>query len=63
MSRVQLTKARASRRGPDVTQEKLFTIRQTADFVPAAHPLVAMREILNRALRDMDVLFFDAHRN
>ena len=44
-------------RGPDVTQEKLFSIRQTSDFVPAAHPLVAMREILNRALRDMDVLF------
>lgn len=31
--------------------------RQTADFVPADHPLVAMREILNRALRDMDLLF------
>jgi transposase len=44
-------------RGPDVTQEKLFSIRQTADFVPKAHPLLPMREILNRALRDMDVLF------
>ncbi len=54
---VQLTKASKAMRGPDVTQEKLFSIRQTADFVPAAHPLVAMREILNRALRDMDVLF------
>ena len=44
-------------RGPDVTQEGLFSIRRTADFVPEAHPLVAMREILNRALRDMDLLF------
>ena len=44
-------------RGPDVTQEKLFSIRQTADFVPKAHPLVPMREILNRAPRDVDALF------
>jgi transposase len=44
-------------RGPDVTQEGLFVTRQTADFVPVAHPLRAIREILNRALRDMDVLF------
>ena len=54
---VQLMKACEAMRGPDVTQEKLFSIRQTADFVPKAHPLLAMREILNRALRDMDVLF------
>jgi transposase len=44
-------------RGPDITQEKLFSICQTADFVPATHPLRAIREILNRALRDMDGLF------
>jgi transposase len=44
-------------RGADVTQESLFVIRQTVDFVPAGHPLIAIREILNRALRDMDVLF------
>lgn len=44
-------------RGPDVTQEGLFVLRQTADYVPAGHPLLAIREILNRALRDMDVLF------
>lgn len=44
-------------RGADVTQEGLFLSRQTADYVPAGHPLVAIREILNRALRDMDVLF------
>jgi len=44
-------------RGPDVTQEGLFVTRQTVDFVPVAHPLRAIRELLNRALRDMDVLF------
>jgi transposase len=44
-------------RGADVTQEGLFVTRQTADYVPDGHPLVAIREILNRALRDMDVLF------
>ncbi|MBA2707665.1 MAG: IS5 family transposase [Gemmatimonadaceae bacterium] len=44
-------------RGPDVTQEGLFVTRQTADYVPEGHPLLAIREILNRALREMDVLF------
>jgi transposase len=44
-------------RGADVTQEGLFVTRQTADYVPAAHPLVAIREILNRSLREMDLLF------
>src|SRR6185312_10552857 len=44
-------------RGPDVTQEGLFVTRQTADFVPVAHPLRGIWEILNRALRDMDLLF------
>lgn len=38
-------------RGADVMQEGLFAVRQTADYVPAGHPLVAIREILNRALR------------
>ena len=44
-------------RGADVTQERLFVTRKTADFVPVGHPLVEIREILNTALRDMDVLF------
>lgn len=44
-------------RGPDVTQEGLFVVRTTTDYVPKGHPLIAIREILNRALRDMDVLF------
>jgi transposase len=44
-------------RGADVTQEGLFITRKTADYVPEGHPLIAIREILNRALRDMDLLF------
>ena len=44
-------------RGADITQEKLFSVKQTSDFVPNGHPLVAIRDILNAALRDMDVLF------
>jgi transposase len=44
-------------RGADVTQEGLFIVKQTADYVPAKHPLIPIREILNVALRDMDVLF------
>ena len=44
-------------RGADVTQEGLFILKQTADYVPAHHPLIPIRDILNTALRDMDVLF------
>ena len=42
-------------RGADVTQENLFVTRKTSDYVPADHPLMAIRDILNRALRDMDL--------
>ena len=38
-------------------QEGLFVTRQTSDYVPANHPLLPIREILNVALRDMDLLF------
>lgn len=44
-------------RGLDVTQESLFVVRKTADYVPAGHPLLAILEIINQALRDMDLLF------
>lgn len=44
-------------RGADMTQEGLFVTRTTADYVPEAHPLRAIREILNKALREMDALF------
>lgn len=44
-------------RGADVTQEGLFVVKQTMDYVPSKHPLRPIREIINVALRDMDVLF------
>ena len=44
-------------RGADVTQEGLFVVRKTSDYVPSEHPLIAIREIVNVALRDMDRLF------
>lgn len=44
-------------RGADVTQEGLFIVKKTSDFVPAKHPLIAIREIVNTALRDMDRVF------
>lgn len=50
-------------RGPDVTQEGLFVVRKTSDYVPAGHPLVAIREILNHALREMDRLFESIHED
>jgi len=51
------SKAVSAMRGADVTQEGLFIVRKTSDYVPAEHPLLAIREILNAALRDMDRLF------
>jgi len=50
-------------RGPDVTQESLFVVRTTADYVPKDHPLIAIRDILNQALRNMDVLFESIYEN
>jgi transposase len=44
-------------RGADVTQGGLFIVRKTSDYVSAGHPLLAIREILNTALRDIDRLF------
>lgn len=41
-------------RGADVMQESLFTIKRLNDFVPKAHPLRDIRELLNTALRQMD---------
>jgi transposase len=44
-------------RGADITQESLFTTRTTAAFVPAEHPLIEIRAILNDALRVLDEKF------
>lgn len=43
-------------RGSDVTQEGLFVVKKTSDYVPTEHPLIPIRAILNTALRDMDRL-------
>ncbi len=51
------TGAVSTKRGADVTQEGLFIVRKTSDCVATEHPLRAIREILNTALRDMDRLF------
>ena len=44
-------------RGADSMQESLFIVKTLNDFVPAAHPLRAIREILNMALDRMDQQF------
>jgi len=44
-------------RGADFMQDTLFTMRSLESFVPAEHPLRPVREILNTALKRMDVLF------
>lgn len=49
-------------RGADVTQEGLFVVRSTADYVPAEHPLRPIREILNTALREMDAVFASMYK-
>ena len=43
--------------GAETFTESLFTMRRLEDFVPADHPLRAMRELLNEALVQMDRLF------
>ncbi|MCC7464404.1 MAG: transposase [Gammaproteobacteria bacterium] len=44
-------------RGADVTQERLFSYVSPEDFVPKAHPLRGIREIVNAALLEMDETF------
>jgi transposase len=44
-------------RGADVMQEPLFVVKTLNDFIPADHPLRAIREILNVALDRMDEHF------
>jgi len=39
-----------------VTQEGLFIVRKTSDYVPMQHPLIAIREIVNVAMRQIDRL-------
>ncbi|CAN0628038.1 protein of unknown function [Burkholderia multivorans] len=44
-------------RGADTFTESLFTVRKLDDFVPASHPLRAIREMANEALVKLDRLF------
>ncbi|MEW6445471.1 MAG: transposase [Pseudomonadota bacterium] len=44
-------------RGSDVFMESLFTMRTLEDFVPSAHPLRPIREMVNVALKRLDELF------
>ena len=44
-------------RGADTFTESLFTMRRLEDFVPADHPLRAIRALVNEALVKMDGLF------
>lgn len=44
-------------RGADTFTESLFLMKQLDDFVPADHPLRAIREMVNKALVAMDELF------
>lgn len=44
-------------RGSDTFTESLFTMRHLEDFVPADHPLRAIREMVNQALVKMQPLF------
>ena len=37
-------------RGADTFTESLFTLRQLEDFIPAGHPLRAIRQMVNAAL-------------
>ena len=37
-------------RGPDTVTESLFTIKKLDDFVPATHPLRAIRVVIDEAL-------------
>ncbi|MDQ3038657.1 MAG: IS5 family transposase [Pseudomonadota bacterium] len=44
-------------RGADITQETLFTTAKLDDFVPDDHPLRAIRQLSDQALRPMSGLF------
>lgn len=44
-------------RGADTFTESLFSIRKLEDFVPATHPLRAIRKMANEALAKMNPLF------
>lgn len=44
-------------RGPDTFTESLFSLKKLDDFVPAQHPLRAIRAMVNDALSQLEELF------
>ena len=51
-------------RGADTFTESPFTLHRLEDFVPSAHPLRPIRQMVNEALAKMDTLFagmYEAH--
>ena len=44
-------------RGEDIFQESLFTTVQLESFVPANHPLRAIKALLDEAMKNMNGLF------
>jgi transposase len=54
--RVATTRA-STMRGTDGMQEGLFTLAKLDDFVPAEHPLRAIRTLVNEALGGLNALF------
>lgn len=44
-------------RGPDTFTENLFSLKKLDDFVPATHPLRAIRAMVNDALSQLEDLF------
>lgn len=48
-------------RGPDTFTESLFSVRKLEDFIPANHPLRAIRQMANTALEKMNGLFAEMY--
>lgn len=48
-------------RGPDITQEHLFSTVHLEEFVPSDHPLRLVRELFNKAMKRIDWLFDSAY--
>ena len=54
---VEKNKRESTMRGPDVTQDSIFSYQTLSDYVPEGHPLKPIREIVNTALRQMEASF------
>ncbi len=50
-------------RGPDTFTESLFSVKKLDDFVPATHPLRAIRAMVNDALSRLEDLFADMYED